>query len=154
MSRELRRAIIAFACGAAFAAGLTIAGMERPMVILNAFTLSSSFDPRMPVMFLVSIAVHAPLAAWIRRRRAPACTPRARGDAPLFDTPFLFGSVLFGIGWGISGVCPGPAFTAALVGTPYVTTFMAGLVAGIVLHHVIRERPRPAASALLHIIKE
>lgn len=140
MSRELRHALIAFACGATFAAGLTLAGVERPMVILNAFTFSSSFDPRMLVMFLAAIAVQAPLVAWLRRRRAEAAAAPARTKRLRIDASLVVGSVLFGIGWGIAGVCPGPAVTAALVGAPYVTTFIVGLAGGIVLHHVIRER--------------
>ncbi len=140
MSRELRHATVAFACGATFAAGLTLAGVERPMVILNAFSLSSSFDPRMVVMFLVAIAVQAPLVAWLRRRRAEASTTPAQTTRLRIDAPLVLGSVLFGVGWGIAGVCPGPAVTAALVGGPYVTTFIVGLAGGIVLHHVIRER--------------
>lgn len=133
MSRDLRRAPIAFACGATFAVGLTIAGMERPMAVLDAFTVSPSFDPRLPILLVSSLAVHAPLAAWIRRRRA------IRVEQGRIDRPLVLGAVLFGIGWGLGGVCPGPAFTGALTGA-YPFTFLVGFVLAIVVHHVARER--------------
>lgn len=134
MSRMLPRALVAFACGAMFALGLTIAGMESPLTILNGFALSRSFDPRLSTLLLTSLAVHAPLAAWIRHRRG------IRVEQGTVDTRLVLGSVLFGIGWGLGGVCPGPAVTAALTGTLHSTTFLVGLAAGIVLHHVAGAR--------------
>lgn len=143
MRRSVRTSLVAFACGATFAVGLAVAGMEHPATVLDAFSVSSSWDARLLVMFLAAVLVHAPLAAWIRRRRPEARVATGRVDARL-----VLGSVLFGLGWGLAGICPGPAFTAALAFAPPVITFLAGFAAGLVIHRVTQERPRFRMGAL------
>lgn len=144
MRRDVKRATAAFLCGATFAAGLTLAGASRPDTVFAAFD-PSSWDPRLFVMFAASLLVHAPASAWLRRGRPAAPSLPGRIDARL-----VIGSLIFGAGWGLSGVCPGPAFTAALVGGSYTTTFIAGLAAGIFLHHLVDTRSRRFASASPH----
>lgn len=143
------RIAIAFLGGALLAAALTVAGLERPGVVLGAFRFTA-WDPRMPIMFAVAIAVqsrriHARRRDWMRRDgllpAAPVARIAASPSASVVDRRLVAGAVLFGIGWGLGGICPGPGVVALVTLAPHVLLFATGLVAGIGAYEV-RRSPR------------
>lgn len=130
----MKSVLIALGAGALFGAGLVLAGMEQPAVILHAFKLSSAWDPRLPLLFFGANLVLVPVSAALRRYGKTL-----RGQPLQFvprkpDPRLVVGSVIFGVGWGMGGICPGPAVTGALVGAPHVLAFLIAFTLGIVLH--------------------
>jgi uncharacterized protein len=132
---------IALFAGALFGAGLTISQMIDPRVVLGFLdlrgiadgtwnpTLMMVFIGALPVMFAayrIRTGMHQPLAA-------PVFAIPDRRD---IDARLIAGSTLFGIGWGLAGICPGPALTAiTAVGSqlPDLLVFIACMIAGIAL---------------------
>lgn len=121
--------------GALFATGLVLAGVASPGTVLDAFRLDDGWDPRLWLMFAGSLAVQVPATRWIVRRgrtltgaRLPV-RPARRVDARL-----VTGAIVFGAGWGLAGVCPGPAFTIAASGALHAALAFAGLWVGIAIH--------------------
>lgn len=129
-----RSTSVALAAGALFSLGLMLAGMGDPATVLRGFTLDETFDPRLHAMFLGALVVHAAVRAWLRRKR-PASEPRT-ALPPTIDARLVFGSIVFGVGWGLGGICPGPAFFVALTGAPHATVFFAGLTSGLFAYHL------------------
>ena len=102
----------AFAAGLLFATGLGIAGMTDPGKILAFLDVTGAWDPSVAAVMLGAMLVYAPVRAlMVREARAyrQALEPPVR-DA--IDRELVLGAVLFGIGWGITGYCPGPAIVA------------------------------------------
>ncbi len=133
--------LIALAVGTLFGAGLAVSGMINPQKILNfldvAAIASGQWDPTLAVVF-ASALVPMFVAYAVRRRRAKPYVENAfhmpaRDDV---DTPLVAGSALFGAGWGLVGLCPGPAIAAlAAAGSqlPALLVFIAAMIAGILV---------------------
>jgi uncharacterized membrane protein YedE/YeeE len=102
----------AFACGLLFATGLGIAGMIDPNKVLGFLDVAGAWDPSVAAVMLGAMLVYAPVRGMIvREGRALGLNvePPVRSS---IDRELLLGAVLFGIGWGITGYCPGPAVVA------------------------------------------
>ena len=126
------RVFLGFLSGLVFGLGLVISGMSNPDKVLNFLDLAGSWDPS-----LAFVMGGATLTAFIGyrlvwRRSAPALN--ARYDIPSnrqIDRPLLVGSALFGIGWGIGGFCPGPAWTALSGLAPGTLIFLPAMLLGL-----------------------
>ena len=80
------------------------------------------------------------------RLRAPVAAPRFAVPAPApIDAKLVGGSALFGIGWGLVGLCPGPALAGLALGLAPVVLFVAAMLAGMLAHRAMSSPPRPAA---------
>jgi len=113
------RTVVAALSGALFAVGLVLSGMTQPSKVL-AFVMGGA------------IAVMAPIVAWTRRRGRPLfdSTLHEPATRPI-DARLIGGSVLFGVGWGIGGLCPGPALLSIATGALPVLAFVLAMLAGI-----------------------
>lgn len=118
MNNPRKTILAAAASGLLFGAGLALSGMTDPAKVLGFLDFFGDWDGRLLFVMGGAIAVNAPLTWWIRRRRAPLLQPTFRipvSHAPWYaqlDTPLILGSALFGVGWGLSGYCPGPALVS------------------------------------------
>ena len=126
------QAAIALVAGALFAAGVCISGMVRPSKVLAFLDLGGAWDPSLLVVMAAAMSIH--VVAWrvVKRMRAPrfgASFPAA--PSSVIDARLVGGAALFGIGWGISGYCPGPALIATLSGATSSLLFL-GVVAGTI----------------------
>ncbi len=128
------KAFAGFAAGLLFGLGLILSGMSDPAKVLNFLDILGPWDPSLAfVMGGASVTAYIGYRlAW--RRAAPLLMPSfdipSRKD---IDAPLLTGAALFGIGWGIGGFCPGPAWTALAMGAPGTLVFIATMLAGIVI---------------------
>lgn len=118
---------VAFACGVVFAAGLAFSGMVRPEKVLAFLELK---DPSLLFVMGPAVGIYA-LAAWRRRPAAP--------EKPL-DARLFAGASLFGIGWGLAGICPGPAIVNLVRPTAYLLAFAGALLAGVAVGGLLRKR--------------
>lgn len=140
-------ALAAFVAGLVFGIGLLVSGLANPAKVLAFLDLAGAWDPTLALVLGASVAVSAVgLALAGRRRRtwlgAPMQLPRARG----IDRRLVVGSLLFGVGWGLAGFCPGPAIVAIGAGYLKALAFVAAMLAGMAVYEWI-ERARPAVAA-------
>ena len=134
------RFLIAILAGIFFGLGLTISNMVNPKVVLDFLDIAGSWNPALA--FVLGGAVMTSVVAWqIRNRRL---TPVLGGEFPnaasgLIDKRLIIGSGLFGIGWGLVGICPGPAITAISFGGVSLLIFIASMFAGMFLNTVLNK---------------
>jgi uncharacterized membrane protein YedE/YeeE len=135
---------IALACGALFATGACIAGVTRPSKVLGFLDVGGAWDLSLVVVFATALAVHA--LAWriVARVRAPRFGSRFP-DPPTgaIDRRLVVGAALFGVGWGLSGYCPGPALVALASGARDTLVFVAAMAFGVLAASAL---PRDHAS--------
>ena len=128
------RTAVAFGTGMVFALGLGLGGMTQPARIIGFLDVAGVWDPTLVFVLAGAVGSHMLAWLWIRRRRNPVFAygfqiPRER----LIDTRLVLGAVLFGVGWGIGGYCPGPAVTSVVSGQPVALAFVGAMLAGVAL---------------------
>lgn len=126
--------LIAFLSGLVFALGLGIGGMTQPPRVLAFLDVAGAWDPALALVMAGAVAVYAGAARLATRLGQPiyaaAFALPARRD---LDLPLVGGAALFGIGWGLAGLCPGPALTALASGTPAAVLFVLAMLGGMLL---------------------
>ncbi|MFP6851178.1 MAG: DUF6691 family protein [Pseudomonas sp.] len=135
------RKLVAFLAGVLFGLGLLLAGMANPAKVLAFLDLSGAWDPSLALVMFGAIAVAFLPFSWARLQRssllgAPMQLPSKRE----LDRRLIGGSLLFGIGWGIAGICPGPALAILLTGRWQVLLFVAAMLAGMILFAALERR--------------
>ena len=131
----------AFACGVLFGLGLLLAGMADPSKVLAFLDLAGAWDPSLALVMVAAIGVAA-LPMTLARRRSRALLGGAmqlptRRD---LDARLIGGSLLFGVGWGIAGICPGPAVAILLAGHWQALLFVAAMLAGMLIFTALEGR--------------
>ncbi|MFP7722251.1 YeeE/YedE family protein [Lysobacter sp. A3-1-A15] len=131
MSARTHPAAYALLSGALFGLGLAVSGMTDPDKVLNFLDIAGRWDPSLALVMGGALAVAVPGFAWVRRR-GEAWTGGAipPAPAPRFDARLLIGSMLFGVGWGIAGFCPGPALATLAHGSLEPVIFVLAMLAG------------------------
>ena len=130
----IRDILVPLVSGTIFGAGLTIGGMTDPARVRGFLDLFGNWDPTLA--FVMGGAVLVMALAWLMQRRmlrpffAEGFALPDRSDI----TPRLVGgSALFGIGWGIAGLCPGPGFAALAIVPASAAIFVAAMLSGMLL---------------------
>jgi uncharacterized membrane protein YedE/YeeE len=116
------------------ALGLGISGMTRPSVVLGFLDVAGHWNPT-GLFVMAAAALTYGIAFQLRQRfaRRLHAGPIRLPDRPRPDLALVVGSAVFGIGWGISGLCPGPAIIALAGGTRPLVVFVASMVGGMAL---------------------
>lgn len=130
--------LTALVAGALFGAGLWLSGMTDPQVVLGFLDVGGAWNPALAFTMGGALAVAGP-AYWLGRRRAAA--GGAAPDLPArrgLDAPLLAGAALFGVGWGLSGLCPGPGLILLVSADPAAWVFGAAMAAGMLLAGALR----------------
>ncbi|MBX3460289.1 MAG: hypothetical protein KF696_10080 [Planctomycetes bacterium] len=132
--------VVAFGCGILFALGLGISGMTQPAKVIGFLDFFGNWDPALAFVMASAIGVYLPV--WrVLRRRTPALGGKMAGAPPSpLDTRLFAGAALFGIGWGMAGVCPGPAVTILGRPTIFAFVFLAAMLAGMALSWLVKPR--------------
>jgi uncharacterized membrane protein YedE/YeeE len=127
----VKRLVIACMSGLLFGLGLAVSGMTDPDKVLNFLDVAGHWDPSLALVMGAALAIGLPGFAWMRRRgHSFTGAPLPDAPSPRIDTRLIWGSALFGIGWGIAGYCPGPALANLSHGSGEAIVFVAALLAG------------------------
>lgn len=133
-----RRIIPPLAAGTLFGGGLTISGMTDPQRVRGFLDLFGRWDPTLA--FVMSGAVIVMAIAWKLRMRLghPLFAERfALPDRSDLDARLIGGSALFGIGWGLAGLCPGPAIASLAIAPAAVLPFVVAMLTGMAIHRLL-----------------
>ena len=150
------RSLASLLCGFVFGWGLFISGMIRPEKILSFLDIlaipSGNWDPSLAVVMVAALIVTG-VGFALARRRTPAFESQNQWPAQtLIDRPLIAGAALFGIGWGLVGLCPGPAIENLASLSPAVVVFVVAMAAGTLAHdHLYARRLAPGAASLAQV---
>ena len=158
----MRRTATAYLAGLIFGVGLVVSSMVDPAKIIGFLDLGSAAGPWNPALLAVmggAVVTHALLLRWLGRRPGAAAQARAAVSPAAIDLRLVIGSAIFGIGWGLTGYCPGPAIVSLGFGSARVWAVVAAMIAGGLLAELLLsqrarragapavEQPRAPASA-------
>jgi uncharacterized membrane protein YedE/YeeE len=133
--------IAALVCGLIFGVGLLISGMVQPAKVLAFLDVFGAWDPSLAVVMIAALVVSTLGFALAKRRARPLLATQSVWPTKTgIDRPLALGSVLFGIGWGLVGLCPGPALENLATLSPRVIAFVAAMAGGMALHDLWQER--------------
>jgi uncharacterized membrane protein YedE/YeeE len=143
--RALAAAVAALVAGGVFGLGLIVSGMANPAKVLGFLDLAGPWDPSLALVMAGAVAVGLVAFAVAKRRTvsllgAEMKLPTARH----IDRRLVIGSLLFGIGWGIAGFCPGPGLVALGMGEFKAVVFVAAMLVGMGLFELIEARRNTA----------
>lgn len=134
--------IVALLSGLIFGAGLTVAQMVDPNKVLNFLDLSGYWDPSLIFVMAAAFSVFS-LAYWILiKNRAVSLTggPINIGSITIVNKPLIIGSAIFGLGWGLTGICPGPAVANISGGEPKMLAFVVVMIVGMKASEYIKSK--------------
>jgi uncharacterized membrane protein YedE/YeeE len=132
------RTLSAILFGVLFGVGLAISGMLDPAKVLGFLDIAGAWNPQLAFVMAGAIAVAAPIFFLIRRRdRALLGDALDLPDRMRLDGPLVGGAAVFGLGWGLSGVCPGPGVVLLGFAGPQAWIFGGALGAGLVAARIL-----------------
>jgi uncharacterized membrane protein YedE/YeeE len=134
----VKAALVGLLAGLLFGSGLVVSRMTDPAVVLAFLDVTGAWNPAL-LGVMGGAASTFGLFYWIATRRGGAVLApdlRVPRERPL-DARLFIGTALFGVGWGLAGLCPGPALTALAAGTPATLAFAAAMLGGIALSGAI-----------------
>jgi len=133
--------VFAFVAGLVFGLGLIVAGMVNPAKILGFLDIAGNWDPSLALVMVGAIAVGLVGFALARRRTLSALgLPMQLPSQRTVDARLVGGSLVFGIGWGLAGFCPGPAIVALGAGYAKAAVFVVAMLLGMGAFELIERR--------------
>ncbi len=133
---------VAFACGILFAVGLGVSGMLLPEKVIGFLDFFGDWDPTLLGVMVAAIPVYLLAWAWQRGRPSVWGTVVAARANHALDGRLVLGASLFGVGWGLVGVCPGPAVTNSAAPSAFTLSVLASMLAGVALSFLVPARAK------------
>ncbi len=141
-------ALIALLAGLVFGIGLLMSGMTDPAKVQGFLDLFGRWDPSLA--FVMGGAIAVAIGAFTLAQRRAAVGRKSWSGEPIelpasnvIDARLIGGGVLFGIGWGLAGFCPGPALVALSSGFGPALWFVPAMLVGMALHDAVLQRRAP-----------
>lgn len=129
-----------FICGLIFGVGLAVSGMLNPSKVSAFLDLAGAWDPSLAFVMGGGLAVNA-LFFHLLKRPSPYLAERfSLPTLTRLDKPLLIGAALFGIGWALGGLCPGPAIASLAYGSVDVVIFFIAMASGLVIGSRLQNR--------------
>jgi uncharacterized protein len=145
--RSVLAAAIAGVAGVLFGLGLVLAGMSDPKRVADFLDIAGDWNPALALVMGAAVVVAAPCFAWARRRRRTLLgAPMQLPDRWRVDARLLLGTAVFGVGWGLSGICPGPGIVLLAGGSAAAFVFVAAVVVGMRLADLAAGAMPPATA--------
>ena len=133
--------LIEFILGLLFGLGLLISGMTDPSKVLGFLDLSGTWDPSLVFVMGGGVMVGVLGFAWAKKRNTSLSGQAFQWpDLVHIDRPLVLGSLMFGVGWGLAGFCPGPALVSMAAGHDKALVFVLAMVAGMSLQDRLKKR--------------
>ena len=124
--------VTAFISGLVFSLGLVISGMVDPMVVKGFLNLAGEWQIDLLLVLIAAVGVYGIGYQLAIRRTKPVCDDSFRlPEKQNIDRSLIIGSILFGLGWGLVGICPGPAIVAVTTMQPEFLVFLASVIGGM-----------------------
>ncbi len=140
----MRNALAGLIAGLLFGAGLALGGMTDPAVVTGFLDIAGAWNPQL--MFVMAGGVIVTFIGYrlALKRPAPLWDERfALPSASAIDKPLIGGALIFGIGWGLAGYCPGPAVASLGSGSSQVIAFVIAMLVGMIVVRAGRGRSAP-----------
>ncbi len=136
------RIIVSLIAGLIFGLGLVISGMANPAKVQNFLDVFGIWDPSLAFVMAGAIAISAPGFIFAHHSVKPVFGSEFNIPTnQIVDQKLLLGSATFGIGWGIVGLCPGPAIVALTGSMSEIVVFLAFMIAGLVVVKTLKSEP-------------
>ena len=131
--------MIALISGILFGLGLTISQMVNPNKVLNFLDISGHWDPSLALVMLAAVSVFGlGYNMLIKHKSTPILAPSfSLPSITDIDKPLIIGAILFGLGWGLAGICPGPAISNISAGDPKILGFIIMMLIGMKIANLI-----------------
>jgi uncharacterized protein len=144
MNVTVLRALAALAAGMVFGAGLALSGMMDPSKVIGFLDIAGGrWDPSLVFVLGGAVLMAALGVLMVSKMRRPVLDHMFHlPESVAIDRKLIGGSMLFGLGWGISGYCPGPALASLSLGAGSVVLFVGFMLAGMLLHDRYFERAK------------
>lgn len=127
-------ALAAVLAGVLFGVGLLLSGMTDPAKVIGFLDVTGRWDPSLALVMAGGIGVTLPGYRWLRARGCGYAGQTCYWPAAkTIDARLLLGAALFGVGWGLSGICPGPALMRVWLAAPGALWFVLPMFAGLLL---------------------
>lgn len=138
--------LIALLAGLVFGCGLILSGMADPAKVLGFLDLAGAWDPSLAFVMGGAVGVAALAFAVAGRRKRAFCGAEMKlPTARRIDRRLVLGSAVFGVGWGIAGICPGPGLVTLGMGEVKALVFVVSMLAGMAVFELLeRRRQAPA----------
>lgn len=137
----MKNGLAALVVGFVFALGLGISGMTQPEKVVGFLDIFGSWDPSLIFVMMGAIAVHFVTYKLIRKKTSPLLSTQWHVPTKKEITPALItGSILFGIGWGLAGFCPGPAVTSLASFEPQPILFVVSMLIGMFVFRAVDKK--------------
>jgi uncharacterized membrane protein YedE/YeeE len=131
--------VAALGAGVLFGAGLSVAGMLNPAKVVGFLDIFGAWDPSLGFVMAGGILINAIGHYFVMKRGRPLFeTSFSLPSLTSIDRPLVLGSIIFGIGWGLAGLCPGPVVASLLLSPLDMLPFLAALLAGSFLGRWLR----------------
>ena len=141
--------LISLLTGLVFGLGLIVSGMADPAKVLSFLDLAGAWDPSLAFVMIGAIAVGVIAFAVARRRTVSLLGAEMRlpTERPI-DRRLVLGGLLFGVGWGLAGFCPGPALVALGAGEPKAGIFVVAMLVGMGVFEAFEHRRQHRAAVV------
>jgi uncharacterized membrane protein YedE/YeeE len=133
--------VFSLLAGIIFGAGLTLSDMVNPARVSNFLDFAGSWDPTLIFVMAGGLAVTTLGYRFIFRRSSPLVDEKFHlPTRRQIDLPLVGGAALFGVGWGLAGICPGPALADLVTLEPKVLVFIVAMLVGMIAASALRVR--------------
>jgi len=131
------RVVATAAAGVLFGAGLVVSGMTDPRNVIGFLDFTGRWSPQLIAVMAGAVVVYASLLAWLGRAGGARLLPPRNNR---IDRSLVLGAAIFGVGWGLSGYCPGPAIVSLGSGARGAFVFVAAMIVGLLAAGRVRSR--------------
>ena len=137
----MTRLITALIIGSIFGAGLAIAGMLNPSKVVGFLGVFGDWDPSLAFVMGGGVLVNAIGHRFVMKRKAPIqCATFSMPTSTNIDKPLLIGSLIFGVGWGLAGLCPGPVVASLFLNGKAMLPFFGLMIVGLLVGRIVVRR--------------
>lgn len=134
------RSFVAFVCGVIFAFGLAIGGMTNPAKIIGFLDVLGNWDSQLLFVMIGALLVHIPAYLYMKKKSHPVLDEKKHiPHGSDISKELIVGSMIFGVGWALSGFCPGGGIVASTDGNWPAVTFVIAMTVGMATHHFYKQ---------------